>query len=222
MTETRWLGVAGSDERSPAHWAPMAGYEVVVVELDDPTRAGAEATSSFWVTVTARDGERWLQRAKKRGTPPLVAERGGCLRPDLRPRKRRFDERQAAERAARAARDELRRSGHTVNGRYEEYRVYVIELGDGARRHSDGKRPLVYVGQSALSPTARFNQHKAAARRANGQKLYSNVVHRHGIALVPELYDHVAPAYIRADALALERATWDELVRVGYAVRGGT
>ncbi len=97
------------------------------------------------------------------------------------------------------------------------YRVYVIELADaagpgGTRRNP--ARPCVYVGQSAKSPEDRFAQHKRGERR-------SRCVERHGLQLLPALYNHLPAFTARAEAEAGEKACAEELKRRGYTVRGG-
>jgi len=50
----------------------------------------------------------------------------------------------------------------------------------------DPKKPCVYVGMTGLTPVERFANHKAGIKAAS-------VVKRHGLRLLPELYEHLNP-----------------------------
>lgn len=102
------------------------------------------------------------------------------------------------------------------------HHVYVIELSAEAKKYprvqkanpnSDPARPCVYVGMSGLSPEQRFENHKRGLKA-------SGWVHRFGVRLLPELYEHLNPMPYEA-ALQMERELADDLRAQGYAVVGG-
>jgi hypothetical protein len=100
-----------------------------------------------------------------------------------------------------------------------QYHVYVIELDPAARRARDcdgaDPGPPVYVGQSALTPEERFDQHRAG-RRA------SRIVRAHGVRLRPDLSTGWGPYGSRREAEAAEAELADHLRARGHCVRGGT
>jgi len=100
-----------------------------------------------------------------------------------------------------------------------QYHVYVIELdADELRRReclgATGGPPL-YVGQSALTPEDRFDQHRAGHRA-------SRIVRAHGVRLRPDLSASWGPYATRAEAEAAEAALAEHLRGRGFCVFGGT
>lgn len=77
----------------------------------------------------------------------------------------------------------------------------------------DPKQPCVYVGMTGLEPEERFANHKAGIKAAN-------VVKRHGLRLMPELYAHLNPMPYEA-AVHMEMELAEDLRREGYTVTGG-
>ena len=111
--------------------------------------------------------------------------------------------------------------GHPVEGvpAPRRYHVYVVELeGDVLRRRecadASGGPPL-YVGQSALTPEARFEQHRAGHRA-------SRIVRAHGVRLRPDLSAPWGPHATRAEAEAAEAELAEDLRGRGFCVFGGT
>jgi predicted GIY-YIG superfamily endonuclease len=94
------------------------------------------------------------------------------------------------------------------------YYVYVIELADAVGPRRDPRYPSVYVGQSAVPPEQRFQQHMEGYRS-------SRYVRKHGKRLRPRLYRHFNPMATRDEALELERELARRLRRRGYTVYGG-
>jgi hypothetical protein len=95
----------------------------------------------------------------------------------------------------------------------------VVELDDDLLRRRDcagatGGPPL-YVGQSALTPVARFEQHMAGHRA-------SRVVRAHGVRLRPDLAASWGPYATRAEAEAAEANLADHLRARGFCVFGGS
>ena len=87
--------------------------------------------------------------------------------------------------------------------------VYVVYLENPS---GDGKAGY-YVGMTGLSPEERFQNHK------NGVKA-ARVVRKHGVRLVPRLYEHLNPMpYERAKAMEMMLA--ESLRKRGYQVFGG-
>jgi hypothetical protein len=103
------------------------------------------------------------------------------------------------------------------------HHVYVVLLNDevlrgrkvaSANPRRDPKMPCVYVGMTGIPPIERFQNHK------DGYKA-SHYVQKHGIRLLPELYDHLNPMPYEA-ACQMEKDLAEELRGLGYTVCGGT
>lgn len=77
----------------------------------------------------------------------------------------------------------------------------------------DPGKPCVYVGMTGLTPEERFTNHKKGLKA-------SAVVQRHGLRLLPELYEWLNPMPFAA-AVEMERDLADDLRRQGYTVAGG-
>jgi hypothetical protein len=102
------------------------------------------------------------------------------------------------------------------------HNVYVVLLDPTAGRlravraanpRRDPKKPCVYVGMTGLAPEERFANHKAGTKAAS-------VVKRHGLRLLPELYEHLNPMPFEA-AVQMEQDLAEDLRRAGYTVTGG-
>lgn len=107
-------------------------------------------------------------------------------------------------------------------GPEHHHNVYVVLLKSAAGRlrklraenpNSDPAMPCVYVGMTGLTPEERFANHKAGIKDAP-------VVRRHGVRLLPELYEHLNPMPFEA-AVQMEMDLADDLRRAGYTVAGG-
>jgi hypothetical protein len=103
------------------------------------------------------------------------------------------------------------------------HNVYVVLLDpqvlrDPRIRRANPKRdpakPCVYVGMTGLSPEERFQNHKAGIKAAR-------VVQRHGVRLMPELFECLNPMPFDA-AAQMERDLAEDLRSQGYTVTGGT
>ena len=102
------------------------------------------------------------------------------------------------------------------------HHVYVVLLAADAARSRDLRRdnpqrdpgkPCVYVGMTGLSPDERFANHK------NGVKAAS-VVKRHGLRLLPELYEIFNPMPFDV-AVTMEQELAEDLRKQGFTVAGG-
>ena len=102
------------------------------------------------------------------------------------------------------------------------HNVYVILLGDAVAKHPsilrlnpnrDPLKPCVYVGMTGLPVDHRFENHK------NGYKS-AWVVRKYGMALMPELYEHLNPMPFEA-AVQMELELAEDLRAAGYTVTGG-
>lgn len=87
--------------------------------------------------------------------------------------------------------------------------VYVVFL---RNPKGDGKAGY-YVGMTGLTPEQRFANHKAGIKAAG-------VVRRHGVRLVPVLYEHLNPMPYE-EAVRMEARLADELRARGFQVFGG-
>jgi predicted GIY-YIG superfamily endonuclease len=75
-------------------------------------------------------------------------------------------------------------------------------------------KPCVYVGMTGLPVEQRFENHK------NGYKS-AWTVKKHGIRLMPELYEHLNPMPFET-AAQMEKDLSEDLRAEGYTVTGGT
>ena len=100
--------------------------------------------------------------------------------------------------------------------------VYVILLSNRALKESsilrlnpkrEPTKPCVYVGMTGLPVDHRFENHK------NGYKA-ARLVRKHGVRLMPELYEHLNPMPFEA-AAQMEKDLAEDLRNEGYAVTGG-
>jgi predicted GIY-YIG superfamily endonuclease len=96
---------------------------------------------------------------------------------------------------------------------------YVVELSPNVLRNTrfrkanpqhNPKKPCVYVGMTGWTPERRFEAHK------NGYKA-NGFVRKHGLRLMPELYECFNPMPYEA-ARELEEELAAELRENGYAV----
>jgi hypothetical protein len=103
------------------------------------------------------------------------------------------------------------------------HNVYVVLLSKAAlkdlsitRRNParDPSKPAVCVGMTGLPVDHRFENHK------NGYKS-ARLVRRHGVRLLPELFEHLNPMPY-GHAVQMEKDLADDLRGQGYAVCGGT
>lgn len=82
-----------------------------------------------------------------------------------------------------------------------------------ANPHRDPTKPCVYVGMTGLTPEERFANHKSGLKSAS-------LVQRHGVRLLPELFEIFNPMPFDV-AAAMERELAEDLRRQGYTVAGG-
>ena len=107
-----------------------------------------------------------------------------------------------------------------------KYSVYVIELQKEfslTRRAQERNprqeldKPCVYVGSTVKTPEQRFKEHMEGARNKNGP-IYSRIVHRYGIRLLPNEYEKYNPIKTREEAEKKEKELTEKLRRKGYTV----
>jgi predicted GIY-YIG superfamily endonuclease len=89
------------------------------------------------------------------------------------------------------------------------HHVYVVYL---RNPNGDGKAGY-YVGMTGLTPEERLANHKAGVKSAR-------VVRKHGVRLVPTLYEHLNPLSYE-DAVRLEGELANSLRKRGFQVFGG-
>jgi hypothetical protein len=103
------------------------------------------------------------------------------------------------------------------------HNVYVILLDASVLKEAsvlrlnptrDPSKPCVYVGMTGLPVDHRFENHK------NGYKS-ARLVQKHGLRLMPELYEHLNPMPFEA-AVQMEKDIAEDLRNEGYTVTGGT
>ena len=107
-----------------------------------------------------------------------------------------------------------------------KYSVYVIELKKEfsltkkAQEHNprqEADKPCVYVGYTSKTPEQRFKQHMEGARNKRGP-LYSRVVFKYGIRLLPNEYERFNPIRTKEEAEKKEKELTEKLRRKGYTV----
>lgn len=101
--------------------------------------------------------------------------------------------------------------------------VYVILLSADALKdrgllrrnpHRNPSKPPVYVGMTGLPIDHRFENHRNGYQSAR-------IVKRHGLRLLPELYQHLNPMPFEG-AAQMEKDLAEDLRAEGYTVAGGT
>jgi hypothetical protein len=78
----------------------------------------------------------------------------------------------------------------------------------------DPEKPCVYVGMTGLPVDHRFENHKNGYQSAR-------IVKKHGLRLLPKLYEHLNPMPFEA-AVQMEKDLAEDLRAEGYTVAGGT
>jgi predicted GIY-YIG superfamily endonuclease len=96
-----------------------------------------------------------------------------------------------------------------MSGVRDHHSVYVVYL---RNPKGDGKAGY-YVGMTGLTPEERFANHKAGIKSAS-------VVLKHGVRLVPVLYEHLNPMPYRK-AVRMEGELAKSLRKRGFRVFGG-
>lgn len=102
------------------------------------------------------------------------------------------------------------------------HHVYVVLLAAEAAKSRELRRanplrdpakPCIYVGMTGLSPEERFGNHKKGLKAAA-------VVKRHGLQLLPELFEIYNPMPFEA-AVVMEQELAEDLRKQGFTVAGG-
>jgi hypothetical protein len=202
-----------SENEDRDHW-------LLVVELSDDAgeRRSPDLPLLVVIKTVSPPGERYEFLRTSESSP--VGRFGTARRPDLEPAGPIAGS-DAASAARRTLVAQLSAEGYTVSGQQDLWHVYVIRLHDAAGPRRNPAFPVVYVGQTSRTPLERFRQHVDGARRTDGHPIYSKVVRRHGIELMPDLYVDWNPIFSAEAARAAERMLADELREQGYTVRGG-
>src|SRR3954463_9083155 len=108
------------------------------------------------------------------------------------------------------------------SGASHHHHVYVVLLDPKAAKNfkvlkanpkRDPAKPCVYVGMTGLKPKERFQNHKRGIKSAR-------VVQRHGVRLLPKMYECLNPMPFEA-AAQMERDLAEDLRNQGYTVTGG-
>lgn len=199
---------------------PDRRHQVFVVELDDdygPRRR--RDRPNVFVGITTRDPTEHVARitaSSKRHR--AIREHGVRLRLDLTRNYGPTTEAEAKRQKLKIT-NKMMRKGFTVNGDMSIWCLYVIELDDDVGPRDNPDFPWVYVGETILSPEARFVQHMTRARNNKGP-LFSRVVGDHGLHLRPDLYEHEPPLYTKEDAKIAEALLGERLARTGYSIKG--
>ena len=116
------------------------------------------------------------------------------------------DLRQALE----AFSDEVKKEVGGIRASYPRC-VYVIELSLPVPADN---LACIYVGETAVSPQERFDQHRNAYKA-------SRHVKQHGIRLRPDLYQMIPRVNTTDEARDVERRLAELLTNIGFLVKGG-
>ena len=189
-------------------------YRILVIELDDVVTRRNPAKPNLLVTLTVDTPERRFTALAKGKSWYSSHLRELCL--DLAPQVTFRSRETAAEAESKLVR-KLKSQGFTVNRDNTVWSLYVIEL-DPSAVSKPGKGHI-YVGQTSLTPEARFQQHIKGVRNDRGP-LFARVVHAHGLRLMPNLMPK-AKYYDQESAKAAEKRLAERLKERGYRVRGG-
>jgi predicted GIY-YIG superfamily endonuclease len=174
-------------------------YRLWVAELSDEAAPRVHPDKpNLYVGVTIEDPVRRFDHLIHSWRPKhLVARYGVKLRRDLSEQLPAYADRAAATEAEKGLIKGLRRQGLVVNGVSYRYRIYVILLKDAVGPRKCPDKPWIYVGQTRKDVKARFREHTEGARNGKGP-LYSPIVYRYGVRLMPELYESIPCAYALA------------------------
>ena len=189
-------------------------YRILVIELDDVVARRNPVKPNLLVTLTVDTPERRFTALAKGKS--WYSNHLRDLRLDLAPQVT-FRSRETAAEAESKLVHKLKSQGFTVNRDNTVWSLYVIEL-DPSAVSKPGKGH-VYVGQTSLTPEARFQQHINGVRNDRGP-LFARVVHAHGLRLMPNLMPK-AKYYDQESAKAAEKRLAERLKERGYRVRGG-
>jgi len=189
-------------------------YRILVIELDDVVARRNPAKPNLLVTLTVDTPERRFTALAKGKS--WYSNHLRDLRLDLAPQVTFRSRETAAEAESKLVR-KLKSQGFTVNRDNTVWSLYVIEL-DPSAVSKPGKGH-VYVGQTSLTPEARFQQHINGVRNDRGP-LFARVAHAHGLRLMPNLMPK-AKYYDQESAKAAEKRLAERLKERGYRVRGG-
>jgi hypothetical protein len=198
-------------------------YRLWVAELSDEAAPLVHPEKpNLYVGVTIEDPERKFARLRRALRPEHpVAQYGVKLRPEFYEHLPVYADGAAAAAAEKELVQGLRREGFILNRVGYQYRVYVILLRDevGPRKCAD--KPWIYVGQTSKDVKKRFIEHIEGAHNRKGHPLYSRVVYKYGVKLMPELYESIPYVYTLEDAKRQEKEAAERFELQGFSVKGG-
>jgi predicted DNA-binding WGR domain protein len=191
-------------------------YQLLVVELDDVVPRRDPSKPNLLVALTVDNPQHRIKVLASEKNTSWHAGHIRKLRPDLAP-STKFRVKENAKAAEDALVTRLKSRGYTVNMDTRVWSLYVIELDPTAV--SDPGKGYVYVGETSLSPEARFKQHMDGVRNSHGP-VYSRVVNSHGIRLLPKLMP-TTKYFDKESAKSAEKRLAERLEKRGYRIRGG-
>lgn len=211
MNSKALIQVANRDNNSSLYW-------VTAIELNDLGSRRHPDLPWVFLTYSARPPERWLERLKSGNCKHWANGQATHILPQFSSGP--FENKNIARKTKLKFQRELSALGYTVNRDQTIWRVYVIELD---QQHSpDPTKPYVYVGETSLSPEARFQQHKEGAKNKKGtfalhsSKRQSLIKHlRYDLCPNPNIF------HSRDQSVNAERKLISELRVSGFQVEGG-
>lgn len=198
---------------------------IAVVELDD-TLPGRVKTKQphLYLCSTGRELEKLLDYLRRGAGHGPESFRGhyARLRQDLCPTPGPFTDPAECRKHRADLKRTLARQGFAINGGSHVWHGYVIDLKPPKGKEGDGKH-YVYVGQTSLTPEARFKVHMTKPEPGK-HDLGSKVVRGRSLGLNYRLMAELeprSPVFLQADALSLEKQWALALARRGYVVKAG-
>ncbi len=195
---------------------------IIIVELDPSMPQRIPQKPHLYIGLTVEWPEKRFNRVMSGKISPIYAEHYKCLRPDLSVFSEVGLPPEDAKRILAQEKLRLTREGFAINGDSSVWHTYVVDLDPTGE--PDVGQGFVYVGQTSLTPEARFAVHKGGKPKAPAVDLRAGVVAEKGLQLNYELMTQLtplSPVFTLKDALVLEKTWALKLHELGYRVEAG-
>jgi hypothetical protein len=195
---------------------------IIIVELDPSMPQRIPQKPHLYIGLTVEWPEKRFNRVMSGKISPIYAEHYKCLRPDLSVFSEVGLPPEDAKRILAQEKLRLTREGFAINGDSSVWHTYVVDLDPTGE--PDVGQGFVYVGQTSLTPEARFAVHKGGKPKAPAVDLRAGVVAEKGLQLNYELMTQLtplSPVFTLKDALVLEKTLALKLHELGYRVEAG-
>jgi len=196
-------------------------WRLVAVELFGLPRR-VDGLPHLYVGKTTKSIEERFSDFMAGKGPDTFAGKWLKLRQDvLEVRGEIFDKKQS-EKILRSEKERLARKGHAINGNFNVWHTYVVDL--DPEGEADVGKGYVYVGQTSHTPEQRYAIHKAPKPDPPAIDLGVTVVRERGLGLNYLLAAELSPQppfFLLKDALFAERAWARTLYKRGFKVDAG-